>query len=91
MAILLITYEHKTLFKDYTPFFNAIQGNCKRWCHYLDRVWMVDTTISADAYSRLLFPHMTQDDRLLIVKLSGEYQGWLTDEAWKWLNQSNFR
>jgi len=90
MAILLVTYSLKNQTKDYSDFFKAIQNNCTEWWHFLPDVWIVDTISSADQYARFLFPHIEKPDRLLVVKLSGERQGWLPKEAWDWLDQRRF-
>ena len=90
MSLLLITYEHKTEGKDYTSFFEEIKKNSNGWWHYLDKTWVSNTTLSADAFARKLFPYITQKDRLMIFKLQEDYQGWLPEEAWKWFDDKNF-
>jgi hypothetical protein len=86
MAVLLITYEHKTAGKDYGPFFEEIKKSGE-WWHFLDAIWIVDTNLTADALAHLLYPHMTKSDRLLVTKLAGDNQGWLAEAAWEWLNK----
>ena len=87
MAVLLITYEHKTEGHDYEPFFEAIKSNANGWWHYLDNTWIVNTHHTADSFARKLFPFMTQKDRLLVVHIRNEHQGWLPQGAWDWLNK----
>lgn len=86
MAVLLITCEQHTPLKDYKPLYDAIKLNSVAWWHYLEHVWIVNTTKTADEYARLLYPHITNNDRLFVAKLTGEHQGWLVEDAWKWLN-----
>ena len=90
MAVLLVTYEHKTPGKDFGPFYEAIKKNSNGWWHYLDQVWIVNTPKSADEFSKLLYAHITKADSLLVVRLRREYQGWLPEEAWKWLNEREY-
>lgn len=90
MALLLVTYEHKSAGRDYTPFFEAIKTNANGWWHYLESVWIVNTDLSADAFAKKLFPHMTKSDRLLVVRVTREHQGWLTEDAWNWLNAASY-
>ena len=86
MAVLLITYELKTAGKDYSKFFETIKS-VGDWWHYLDVVWLVDTVKSADEVAKALYPHFTKDDRLLVIKLARDHQGWLPQAAWEWINQ----
>jgi hypothetical protein len=90
MSVLLVTFELKTAGKDYDPFFNALKNNSEYWWHYLEATWIVQTTKSAHEYANLLYPHMTKDDRLLVVKIENNHQGWLAKEAWEWLNSRTY-
>ena len=31
---------------------------------------------------------MAPNDRLLVIKVTGDYQGWLPEEAWKWIRKA---
>ena len=33
-----------------------------------------------------LAPHVDQNDRVLVIGVSRDYSGWLTKEAWEWIN-----
>lgn len=90
MALLLVTYELNTEGKDYKPFFKAIKDNSNGWWHYLDKTWVSNTSLSADAFARKLFPYITKKDHLLVFKLQKEHQGWLPEDAWKWFDDKNF-
>lgn len=90
MSVLLITHSLNNQLKDYTPFYDAIKSNCNFWWHYFDTTWIVSTVYGADAYARLLFPHMEQADRVLVVRITAEHQGWLPKEAWDWMNDKQY-
>ena len=90
MSVLLITHALKNNLKDYTSFYEAIKGNCTHWWHYFDTTWIVSTHHSANDYAHFLYPHMTADDRLLVVKITQDHQGWLQTEAWNWLNEREY-
>jgi len=90
MTVLLVTYELKTPGKDYTSFYNAIKSGGE-WWHFLEAVWLVDsTTHNADTLAKSLYPHITQQDRLMVVALAGGHQGWLPEAAWTWINNRKF-
>ena len=90
MNVLLITHALLSKTKDYTPFFDALKNSSQYWWHYFAHTWIVATPSSASEYAQLLYPHMETTDRLLVVKLQKDYQGWLPTEAWDWLNQKEF-
>lgn len=90
MALLLITHELKTAGKDYTPYFETIKREANGWWHYLENVWIVNTWMTPHQFAQKLYPHITKDDRLLIVKITVEQQGWLPQDAWNWLNTGSY-
>jgi hypothetical protein len=87
--VLLITHALNNRLKDYAPFFNVIKTSGE-WWHYFDTSWIVVTFYSPQQLAALLYPHMEKPDRLLVIKLQKDYQGWLDEEAWNWLNAKNF-
>jgi hypothetical protein len=90
MPVLLVTYSLKNKQKDYSELFSAIKANANGWWHYLDNTWVVNTNKSADEFTRELFPYIEKPDRLLVVKITGDHQGWLPKDAWNWLNNRHY-
>ena len=90
MSILLVTHALNNRLKDYSPFYKAIKANCYQWWHYFDSTWIVNTHHSADSFAQVLYPHMETSDRLLVIKVEKDYQGWLAEDAWNWLNDKSF-
>lgn len=90
MNVLLVTHTLKNHHKDYSSFFNALKTSCAEWWHYFDTAWIVITPQTADQFAKLLYLHMENPDRLLVVKLQKDYQDWLETDAWDWLNARNF-
>lgn len=90
MRLLLVTYVLNNPNKDYATFFDAINSNSSNWWHFLDHTWIVRTDKTADAFAKALYPTIVKNDLLLVIKISKEYQGWLPEEAWKWLNEQLF-
>lgn len=60
------------------------------WARVTDRSWLLDTEIP---YHELandhVKPFLADKDFFLVVQLSAQdnYEGWLPQEVWKWLNQ----
>ena len=85
--VLIINYALKNVFKDYTPFYKAIQ-QCGEWWHFLDSTWIVNTSYSADTVGKHLLQFIDQEkDFVIVARLQKDYQGWLPNEAWDWLNK----
>lgn len=84
MNAFLISYDLKTQYKNYDGLTNAIKG-IGSWWHYLDSTWIVKTDLSVSLIQIRLFPHITKDDRLLIIRIEKPAGGWLTKDAWDWI------
>ena len=69
---------------------SSIARTTSAWWHYFDTAWIVITPQTADQFAKLLYLHMENPDRLLVVKLQKDYQGWAETDAWDWLNTRNF-
>jgi hypothetical protein len=88
--VLLITHKLNNRFRDYSSFYETIKGSCNEWWHYFDTTWIVTTNHSAYSFSQLLLSHIEEADRLLVIKVRKDYQGWLEADAWEWLNNKTF-
>jgi hypothetical protein len=90
MRVLLVTYTLRNQLKDYSSFYSAIKSNGTKWWHYIDAAWIVQTSLTADQFAHQLFPHIEKPDYLLVVRITGEHQGWLPKDAWDWINSLNY-
>ena len=87
--VLSVSYDLQTPFKDYSSFFETLKQHSQTWCHYLVNTWLIKTTLTEGALARLLFPHMTTSDRLLILEIKGTGNGWMAKDVWEWLVENN--
>jgi len=83
--ILLITYDKKNFLKNYDSFYNTIK-TANSWWHHLNNTWLIKTDEDPTYWYNLLAPHILANDRLLIIEVKPNYQGWLNEDAWKWIN-----
>ncbi len=58
------------------------------WARPLYSQWFIETKHSPDAWLKALRDSglIDSDDRLFICQVRQPYEGWLTEEVWKWLN-----
>lgn len=90
MSALLVTYSLNNKSKNYESLFTAIKSHSTRWFHYIDASWVVETNLSANDFAQQLYPYIETTDRLLVVGITGQHQGWLPEKAWEWLNSINY-
>jgi len=83
----LITYDLKNKsLRSYESLFAALK-NIGPWWHYLDSTWIIKTNLTSVQIWNYLAGHITNSDRMLIVKIDSiDKWGWLSQDAWNWLN-----
>jgi len=85
VSLLLITYDLHTQGHDYEPFKKAIMAYSTEWWHFLQNTWLIQSNHSADTVGNGLLQYITTNDRLLVIDVRGNGQGWLPKEAWDWI------
>jgi hypothetical protein len=83
--IYAINYDLKRPGQNYDSLYAAIKG-CGVWWHYLGSTWLVDTNLSAEGIWNRLAPVVDKNDRVLVIGVTKDKQGWLSQEAWDWIN-----
>ena len=87
--ILLVTYDLKTPGRNYTPFYEALKAQ-GQWWHYLTSTWLLDTKNGPQGVYDALGPHLSQLDRILVIRVSNLHQGYLPKDAWDWINSRTY-
>ncbi len=82
--IYAINYDLKQPGQKYDELFNAIKG-LGAWWHYLGSTWLVDTSLNASQVWDRISPHADKNDRFLIIGITRDYSGWLSEDAWDWI------
>ena len=89
LAVYAISYDLNKPGQDYNSLYEAIKS-LGSWWHHLDSTWLLDTHYTAQQVSDKLMQTMDKSDRLLVIRVTREYAGWLTQDAWDWLNSRVF-
>jgi len=84
-VIYSINYDLKKPGQKYEELYKAIKG-CGDWWHHLGSTWLVDTSLDAQGIWGRLSPHVDKDDYVLVIGVTRNYQGWLPQDAWEWIN-----
>ena len=86
MATYCVSYDLNGTGQNYGALHEELKKSSS-WWHYLDSTWLIYTSETADQLSKRLLKHTDQNDRILVIKVVNTYQGWLTEEAWKWIRE----
>lgn len=81
-----ISYDLKKPGKDYAGLYVAIKRS-SHWWHYLDSTWLVCTSETPDQIWARLEKHVDKTDRVLIIEIRDNCQGWLPQDAWDWIHE----
>jgi len=82
--VYCVSYDlHKTG-KDYKGLIEELKKSTL-WWHHLESFWLIKTTESANELWTRISSHFDGDDNCLVIKVTVDYQGWLSKEAWKWI------
>ncbi len=88
--ILLISYDLSDPGQDYSGLYEEIK-KAGTWWHHLDSTWVISTKASPDEWQERLRRHIDENDSLLVIEVTNNYQGWLPERAWEWLNKRNWQ
>lgn len=85
----LITYDlKKKEIDDYKKLYEEIQRSPK-WWHFLDSTWIIATSETpGEVWLRIENTIHKEDDRLMIIEIRPNMQGWLPKEAWDWIAEN---
>lgn len=82
--VFCVSYDLNRPGQSYATLFAAIKSLGDYW-HYLDSTWLVESPLSAIQISEHLRKHIDSNDNLLVIGVRREYAGWLSKEAWQWI------
>ena len=68
-------------------FHETIKNIGSAWWHHMEWLWLVQADKSADEIYDTLRPQIGDTERLLVVEVTDNCQGWLPEKAWQWINQ----
>jgi hypothetical protein len=83
--IYAINYDLHAPNRDYSGLYKAIK-DLGTWWHHLESTWLVDTKLNATEIWAKLQSHVDKNDSMLIIRVAGDKNGWLPQEAWDWIN-----
>lgn len=89
--VYMITYDLNGEGKDYEGVQQAIKdASDGTWCHICKSSWLIRSEKRANAIFESIQPFLDSDDRCFVVEAKNNKQGWLAEEAWKYINSKVF-
>ncbi len=87
--VYLITYDLNKTGQDYENVIKAIK-DCSAanvWCSFWKSSYLIKSNLTANQILDKIKPYLDQNDKFLAVEANSyNYQGWLSEEQWKYVN-----
>lgn len=91
MAAYLISYDLNKKDKNYDGVYQAIKNSSDgTWCHPLESTWLIRTSLTVEQVSDNIQKQIDSNDMFLVIEVKKNYQGFLTEEMWKYLRENIF-
>ncbi len=86
--IYLMVFDRNNLF-DYQLLHEFIKSsyNIKDWWHYMQSSYILVSPLNANDLADNLMTRFGNRRFLLVQITPGNYQGWLPEDAWKWIRK----
>ena len=84
--ICMITYDLNSPGHDYESVIKAIKDcSTGRWCKYWKSAFLIQTRKSVQQVSDAITPFLDKNDKLIVIEVKKNYQGWLLKEEWEYI------
>ena len=85
--VYMITYDLNSAGQRYNELISAIKGASNgRWCTYWKSSYLIKSSLSPSQIADRLKPYLDSNDRLIVIEVKRNYEGWLTDDEWSYIN-----
>ncbi len=90
--VYLITYDLNKNGQDYENVINAIKdASTGAWCTFWKSSYLIKSNLSsADDVFKKIQPYLDSNDKLLVIEVKNNKQGWLCQKDWDYINNSIF-
>lgn len=88
----LITYDLNRTGQDYDNVIQAIKNASDgRWCTYWKSSFLIRSNYqTADEVCYIIQKYLDKNDRLLVIEVTNNKEGWLTQDQWNYMNNNIF-
>ena len=85
--VYMITYDLNSTGQRYSELISAIKKTSNGcWCTYWKSSYLIQSPLSPSQIADRLKPYLDSNDRLIVIEVKRNYEGWLTDDEWSYIN-----
>ena len=90
--VYMVTYDLNKQGQKYDEVIDAIKNaSTGVWCTFWKSSYLIKSNLTtANAVFEKIQPHLDSNDRLLVIEVKNNKQGWLSEENWDYINKSIF-
>ena len=86
--VYMITYDLNSPGQKYDDVIQAIKDcSVGVWCTFWKSSYMIKSYLSAQQISDKITPLLDGNDRLIVIKVTNDYQGWLAEDEWDYIRK----
>ena len=91
MAVYMVTYDLNNPGQRYDDVIQAIkEASTGVWCTYWESSYLIQSNLSVQQVFDRIAPHLDSNDKLLIIEVKENYQGWLENNQWEDIRENIF-
>lgn len=90
--VYLVTYDLNKTGQDYENVIAAIKSaSTGVWCSYWKSSWLIKSSLAtASEVFAKIEPYVDGNDRVIVIEVKDNKQGWLKKEQWAYINNQIF-
>ena len=86
--VYMITYDLNSPGQNYEDVIKAIKDSSTGvWCTFWKSSYLIKSYKSADEISNKITPHLDKNDRLIVIEVKPNYQGWQSKDEWEYIRK----
>lgn len=84
--IILVSYDLRKPGRDYSGLYAILKNQISAdRIKPLESVWLFKTSKSPSEVSKIIRSEIDENDGLLVIEVTRNYDGWLNNQYWDWL------
>lgn len=90
--VYMITYDLNSPGQNYEDVIQAIKdASTGVWCTFWKSSYLIKSNLTtADKVFEKIQPHLDKNDRVLVIEVKNNKQGWLSNDEWDYIKKSIF-